>query len=64
MCRRRVWVSENFLVESECFFTKLDLSLPSTIYIESNTGKTYIQWIVYFKKEKHGELGAGGGGSW
>jgi hypothetical protein len=19
--------------------------------------KTYIQWIVYFKKEKHGELG-------
>ena len=24
--------------------------------------KTYIQWIVYFKKEKHGELG--GGGSW
>ena len=21
--------------------------------------KTYIQWIVYFKKEKHGELGGG-----
>ena len=26
--------------------------------------KTYIQWIVYFKKERYGELGEGGEGSW
>ena len=24
--------------------------------------KAYLQWIVYFKKEKHGDLGGGGGG--